>query len=103
MRITAEEVKMVADLVHLRLDDRHLEKMRTDLGAILDHVRKLEDVDTSGLAPLYNPAETGENVTRVDEVTEANISEDFLRAAPEREGGWVVVPRFAGSEEGGNV
>ncbi|MFO7942667.1 MAG: Asp-tRNA(Asn)/Glu-tRNA(Gln) amidotransferase subunit GatC [Bacillota bacterium] len=103
MRITAEEVNMVADLVHLRLDERHVDKMRTDLGAILDHVRKLEDVDTSGFAPLYNPAETDENVTRADEVTEADISEEFLNAAPEREDGYVVVPRFAGSEEGPDV
>jgi len=99
VRMTPEEVEAVADLARMNLDPGQLERMRSDLGEILESMKALDDADVADVKPLFNPAETDANVTRRDEVVESGIAEQFLASAPEREGDFVVVPRFVGDEE----
>jgi len=51
MALTIAEVEHVAHLARLRLSAEELEKMRTDLSAILDHIDLLKEVDVSDVAP----------------------------------------------------
>ena len=51
MALTIAEVEHVAHLARLRLSAEELEKMRTDLSAILDHIDMLKEVDVSDVAP----------------------------------------------------
>ncbi len=62
MKITEKEVRYVADLANLRLSDDEIHRMTTELGSILDHMDKLNEVDTSSVEPmaqvLYEAEET---------------------------------------------
>jgi len=67
MALTIEEVEHVAHLARLRLSAEELEKMRTDLSAILDHIDMLKEVDVSDVAPTAQVTDLF-NVMREDSV-----------------------------------
>ena len=48
MKITEKEVRYVADLANLNLTEAEVAKLRADLDGILDHIDKLNEIDTSG-------------------------------------------------------
>ena len=50
--LTRAEVDELAMLARLALSDAEAERMRAELGAILDHVAALADVDVAGVAPM---------------------------------------------------
>ena len=62
MKITEQEVRYVADLANLRLDEQEIHRMAKDLDEILTHIDKLNELDTSGVEPvaqvLYEAADT---------------------------------------------
>jgi aspartyl-tRNA(Asn)/glutamyl-tRNA(Gln) amidotransferase subunit C len=51
MSLTRDEVEHIAALARLQLSDEELEKYRQQLSAILDYAARLQEVDTSGIAP----------------------------------------------------
>jgi len=50
--LARDEVDELAMLARLALSDAEAERMRSDLGAILDHVAALGAVDVTGVAPM---------------------------------------------------
>ena len=62
MKITEQEVRYVADLANLRLDEQEVHRMAKDLDEILTHIDKLNELNTEGVEPmaqvLYQAAET---------------------------------------------
>ena len=62
MRITEAEVRYVAGLANLKLSEAEVRKLRVDLDGILEHVARLNEIDTSGIEPmaqvLYDAEET---------------------------------------------
>ena len=52
MRITEQEVRYVAGLANLTLDDAEVARFRADLDGILEHIDKLNEVDTAGVEPM---------------------------------------------------
>lgn len=62
MRITEEEVRYVAGLANLKLTEAEVLKFQADLDEILEHVDKLNEIDTSAVEPmaqvLYTAGET---------------------------------------------
>lgn len=62
MKITEQEVRYVADLANLQLDEQEVQRMAKDLDEILIHIDKLNELDTTGLEPvaqvLYEVADT---------------------------------------------
>ena len=51
-KVTVEEVERVAELAHLELRPEETPRMLDDLNAILDYVAELNELETSGVAPL---------------------------------------------------
>ncbi|KKR06050.1 MAG: Aspartyl/glutamyl-tRNA(Asn/Gln) amidotransferase subunit C [candidate division WS6 bacterium GW2011_GWF2_39_15] len=47
-KITIEEVKKIAQLAHINVDDMEAEKYAKQIGDILAYVEKLKEVDTEG-------------------------------------------------------
>ena len=67
MRITEKEVRYVAGLANLTLDDAEVAKFRAELDGILEHIDRLNEVDTAGVEPMAQvlveqPAELREDV-----------------------------------------
>jgi aspartyl-tRNA(Asn)/glutamyl-tRNA(Gln) amidotransferase subunit C len=86
MAITIAEVEHVAHLARLRLSAEELEKMRTDLSAILDHIDLLKEVDVSDVAPTAQVTDLF-NVMRDDAVRPSLPREDVLANAPDQRDG----------------
>ncbi|MFO8060700.1 MAG: Asp-tRNA(Asn)/Glu-tRNA(Gln) amidotransferase subunit GatC [Bacillota bacterium] len=93
MRISREDVEAVARLAHLRLSEDEVRDMGEDLGAILDYIGRLDELDIDDLPPLFNPVASGDNVWREDQVRDAGVTEAFLRGVPETVDGYPRVPR----------
>jgi aspartyl-tRNA(Asn)/glutamyl-tRNA(Gln) amidotransferase subunit C len=102
-RITAEEVREIAALARLRLDDEEVARMTGDLDAILGYVDTLRDLDTSAVEPMTH-AVPFDCPLRPDEERPPLPVEEALQSAPRREGAFFVVPRVVpvpgGGEEG---
>ena len=92
MKITREEVRRIAALARLSLDDAEAEALTSELDAILRYVDVLRTLDTSGVAPT---AQVGEQTTplREDEPRPSLSQAEALAAAPRSAGGAFVVPR----------
>jgi aspartyl-tRNA(Asn)/glutamyl-tRNA(Gln) amidotransferase subunit C len=86
MALTIAEVEHVAHLARLRLSAEELEKMRTDLSAILDHIDMLKEVDVSEVVPTAQVSDLF-NVMREDAVRPSMPREDVLANAPDQRDG----------------
>ena len=86
MSLTIAEVEHVAHLARLRLSAEELEKMRTDLSAILEHIDMLKEVDVSDVAPTAQVTDLV-NVMREDAVRPSLPREDVLKNAPDQRDG----------------
>jgi aspartyl-tRNA(Asn)/glutamyl-tRNA(Gln) amidotransferase subunit C len=92
-RISADDVRKVAQLARLELADATIATYTQQLERILDYVAHLEQVDTAGV-PATTRAVEVVNVTRADRVSPTPIREELLQLAPEREGDFLRVPKI---------
>ena len=92
MQITKELVQYVAELSRIKLSEQDAENMQNDLGAIVNYMEILNQLETDSVEPLshiFNIA----NVMREDEVKESYDRAEILKNAPERTDETVVVPK----------
>ena len=94
MKITAEEVRYVADLANLKLSEEEVRKFQADLDEILVHVDRLKEIDTSNVDPmaqvLYEADETA--TLRPDRERPGLGSKLALANAPLSGSGYFKVP-----------
>ncbi len=94
MKITAEQVRYVADLANLHLTDDEVRKFQADLDEILVHLDRLNEVDTSRCEPmaqvLYEAEETA--TLRLDRSRPGLGTELALANAPAAGSGYFKVP-----------
>ncbi|MCZ7587946.1 MAG: Asp-tRNA(Asn)/Glu-tRNA(Gln) amidotransferase subunit GatC [Gaiella sp.] len=91
MAITAEQVLHVARLARLDLTDDEVERLTGELGAILDAVSKVSELDLSDVPPTSHPLDLV-NVWADDAPHDSLPLEDVLRNAPASERGLFRVP-----------
>ena len=91
--ISREDVEHVARLARLALTPEELERMRTQLNAILVHIDALKAVDTDGIEPTSHAVPLV-NVMRDDEPGPCLPRDEALANAPERAGEFFRVPRI---------
>jgi len=92
MKISKEQVKNIAYLARLHLDEDRVELFSKQLSQILDYMEQLSEVDTSKVKPLYSPVEHP-TPYRDDEVYSEFTREDVLKNAPEEDGEHFIVPK----------
>lgn len=86
------DVAHVANLARLALSPEELDEYRQELGLILEHASRVQQVDTSTAIPLSHPLGQT-NVFRADEVGHSLDREEVLKMAPDsREGFFVTSP-----------
>lgn len=95
--LTLDEVRHVARLARLQLDEAQLEQYRTQLSAILDHIEKLSELDVTGVEPLAHPTNIANRLDD-DEVAPPMPLDDLLRNAPSVEGRFLAVPKVLADE-----
>ena len=95
MRITEAEVRYVADLANLTLTDSEVRKFQADLDGILEHIARLNEIDTTGIEPmtqvLYDAEETA--TLRADVPAPPLSNAAALANAPQAGGGYFKVPK----------
>jgi aspartyl-tRNA(Asn)/glutamyl-tRNA(Gln) amidotransferase subunit C len=52
VKITEKEVRYVAGLSNLKLTDAEIVKLQADLDGILEHMDRLNEIDTTGVEPM---------------------------------------------------
>ena len=94
-RITADDVRKVAQLARLELPEAKIATYTGQLERILEYVAHLEQVDTEGVPPTTRAVEVV-NVCRQDAVAPTPVREELLGLAPQREGDFFRVPQILG-------
>lgn len=90
MSLTPEQVRQVAHLARLKLDEDELERMRLQLSSILDHIEMLQAIDVTDV-PITAQVTDLTNITRVDAVTSSLPVDAALANAPDRQGDYFRV------------
>ena len=100
-KVTVQDVERVAELAHLELKPEETPRMMDDLNAILDYVAELNELDTSGVAPL---AQVSELLSELKDAAAASVLRDdlvhssldratVLKQAPETDAVFFKVPK----------
>ena len=92
-KIDAQQVRKVAKLARLELSEAEIEEFTGQLGAILEYVEKMNELDTTGVEPLAHCLPIA-SVFRADDVRESLGTEKTLANAPERDGSFFKVPKI---------
>lgn len=97
MSLELSDVKRLARLAQLDLNDDQANKTLAKLNSIFALVEELRAVDTHGVEPLNHPiAAYEEHIAlrlREDAVTEPNRRDDYQQVAPATQDGLYLVPK----------
>jgi aspartyl-tRNA(Asn)/glutamyl-tRNA(Gln) amidotransferase subunit C len=92
-KIDRQQVRKVAKLARLDLTEAEIEEFTGQLGAILEYVEKMNELDTATVEPLAHCLPI-HNVFRADEIRESLGTEQTLANAPQRDGPFFKVPKI---------
>lgn len=95
MELSKEDVMKIAILSKLKFNDDEIENFRNDLSEILNYMNELNELDTSGVNPLFNVLDL-EDVTREDKIAESLKKEEILKNAPDKDENFIIVPKIIG-------
>lgn len=97
MSLDLTDVKRLARLAQLDLNEDQAAKTLDKLNGIFALVEQMRAVDTSGVEPLNHPIATYQTDIalrlREDEVTEPNRRDDYQQVAPATQDGLYLVPK----------
>ena len=105
MKVTEKDVLYVADLANLELTDAERTRMVKDLNSILEHIERLNQLDTSNVEPMAQTADrygVDESKTgsarfayamRADVPCPSLSHDDALGNAPNSDGTFFKVPK----------
>lgn len=96
--ITRDEVRHLADLARIDLDDAELDHLAPQLSVILESIASIADAVASDIAPTSHAIPLT-NVFREDVVRPSLTAEQALSGAPASEQQRFSVPRILGDEQ----
>ena len=92
-KITKEEVRKVAELARLELNENEINNHAEQLEKILEYIKQLEKIDTTKV-PCTTRAIEVINVFRKDEKKNSDCVEELLELGPSREDKYFKVPKI---------
>ena len=92
-KITKEEVKKVAHLARLELNENEINNHAEQLEKILGYIKELEKIDTNDV-PCTTRAIEVINVFRKDEKRNSACNEELLELGPSTEDKYFKVPKI---------
>ena len=92
MAVDKATVAHIATLARIRLSEEELEPLADELSHILTWVDQLNEIDTSGVAPMASAAAASLPM-RIDAVTDGGCREAILGNAPRASRGFFTVPK----------
>ncbi|MBM3341454.1 MAG: Asp-tRNA(Asn)/Glu-tRNA(Gln) amidotransferase subunit GatC [Betaproteobacteria bacterium] len=92
MALTLTDVKRVAQLARIAIDDTEAHATHAQLSGIFKLIEQMQAVDVSAITPMSHAQDVVQRL-RDDKVTETNQREHLQAAAPQVEGGLYLVPK----------
>ena len=92
MALTLDDVRRVAHLARIAVDDAEAEAALAQLTRVFGLIEQMQAVDVSGIEPMAHAQDLMLRL-RPDAVTEGNQRELFQSVAPEVEAGLYLVPK----------
>jgi aspartyl-tRNA(Asn)/glutamyl-tRNA(Gln) amidotransferase subunit C len=92
MSLTADDVKKIAHLARLGIEEEDVVSYAKDLSGMLDLMTRMGDLNTDGVEPMAHPMDQAQRL-RPDVVTEKDSREKFQAIAPQVEVGLYLVPK----------
>jgi aspartyl-tRNA(Asn)/glutamyl-tRNA(Gln) amidotransferase subunit C len=96
--ITRDEVRHLADLARIELDDAELDHLAPQLSVILESIASIAEVASADIPPTSHAIPLT-NVFREDVVRPSLTAEQALSGAPASEQQRFSVPRILGDEQ----
>ena len=90
--ISDKTIEYVGILAKLELSPEEKERAKKDMGEMLDYIDQLNELDTTGVAPMSHVVPV-HNVFREDVVENGDDRENMLKNAPEAKDGSYQVPK----------
>ena len=91
MAISLDEVRHVAKLARLDLDEAEVMSLQTELNALLGHFADIQSLDTKDLEPILHAS----NLTNIwaEDIAGSSLKREFaLKNAPVSKAGLFLVP-----------
>jgi len=92
MSLDAEQVKKIAHLARIEINEADIPGYAETLSSILDLVDQMSAVNTDNVEPMAHPMDASQRL-REDVVTESNNRDNFQTVAPKTEDGLYLVPQ----------
>ena len=92
MSIDKNQVKKVAKLSRISLDDKKLESLSKDLVSILNFVEELNNLDTQKTEPLTSIVDKTLE-PRKDKINDGKIKDQILKNSPDNNEEFFIVPK----------
>ena len=92
MEVTDALVEKIAHLARLDFPEGEKAALKEDLQRMIHFVQKLEELDTTGVAPLLHMSDVVNNL-REDEVQGSISTADALKNAPNHNDRFFLVPK----------
>lgn len=92
MALTIDDVKRVAHLARIAVDDAEAGAALAQLSGIFKLIEQMQAVDTTGIAPMSHAQDLMLRL-REDVITESNQRAQFQAVAPQVEAGLYLVPK----------
>lgn len=92
MSLDNSEVKRIAHLARLAIDEQDIPQYAHNLSNILGLVEQMSEVPTDGVTPMAHPLDTLQRL-REDKVSETNQRDHFQQVASQVENGLYLVPK----------
>ena len=92
MSLETDDVKRIAHLARLAIDEQDIPGYANNLSNILDLVEQMSSVNTDDVSPMAHPMDANQRL-RPDEVTETDRREALQKNAPQTENGLFLVPK----------
>jgi aspartyl-tRNA(Asn)/glutamyl-tRNA(Gln) amidotransferase subunit C len=96
--IAPEQVRDVAKLARLALDDAQLAKFGSQLEPILNYVAQIGEIDVTNVEPMAHALPIS-NVLRDDVIGPSLPVDQVLQNAPDTDGPFFKVPKVIGGED----
>lgn len=81
--ISREEVKHIAALARIGVDEKDIDKFTHDLSAVLDWIEQLKEVDVSGVEPTAHITGVS-NISREDALEEFSNRDSLINLFPDK-------------------
>ena len=92
MSLNSADIKRIAHLARIEVNDAEADATLSKLTGILELIEQMQAVDTTGIAPMSHSQDVTQRL-RDDVVTETNHRELYQSIAPAVEEGLYLVPK----------